>query len=239
MNKLNGPKSVLRAKHIAAYAASLPVCLLSPAAVRAAELEASDGATSNQFGWSVSQSGSTGLVGAERANIGSQSTQGAAYVFRNLDTATGTVTQSAKLIASDGASSDNFGMSVSQSESTGLVGAAYAKIGSNTQQGAAYMFRNLDTATGTVTQSAKLTASDGAANDSFGYSVSLSGDNFTIGAVYGRGTAVGSGKAYTGSVSSVTTLDAGSTTKTIDGVSFTSQTDWIIGQTTNANQVTF
>ena len=90
-------KNPTRAKHIAAYAASLAVCLLSPTAVRAAELQASDGATSNQFGWSVSQSGSIGLVGAYDAKIGSNSYQGAAYVFRNLDTATGTVTQNANI----------------------------------------------------------------------------------------------------------------------------------------------
>ena len=61
-----------------------------------------------------------------------------------------------KLTASDGAANDYFGNSVSQSGSTGLVGAYYAKIGSNTQQGAAYVFRNLDTATGTVTQNANI-----------------------------------------------------------------------------------
>ena len=175
-------KNPTRAKHIAAYAASLAVCLLSPTAVRAAELQASDGATSNQFGWSVSQSGSTGLVGAEWAQIGSNTQQGAAYVFRNLDTVTGTVTQSAKLTASDGAASDYFGNSVSQSGSTGIVGALNAKIGSSTYQGAAYVFRNLDTATGTVTQSAKLIASDGASHDYLGNSVSQSGTTGLVGA---------------------------------------------------------
>ncbi len=46
------------------------------------------------------------------------------------------------------------------------------------------------------------------------------------------------GKAYSGSVNSVTTLDAGSTSRTISGISFVSQNDWIIGQTTDSNQVT-
>ena len=35
------------------------------------------------------------------------------------------------------------------------------------------MFRNLDTASGTVTQNVKLTASDGVAYDGFGTAVSL------------------------------------------------------------------
>ena len=81
----------------------------------------------------------------------------------------------------------------------------------------------------------KLTASDGAANDLFGLSVSLDGDQFVIGA---SGKNSNTGKAYSGSVSSVTTLDTGSTSKTISGISFTSQDDWVVGQTTDANQVT-
>ncbi len=200
-----------------------------------AKLTASDGAAGDNFGYSVSQSGSNGLIGAYRDKVGTNSFQGSAYLFRNLDTATGTVTQTAKLTASDGVASNYFGYSVSQSESSGLVGAYGNKIGTNASQGSAYLFRNLDTATGTVTQTAKLTASDGAATDYFGYSVSLDGDQFVIGA-YRKNSVTG--KAYTGSVSSITTLDAGSTSRTISGISFISQDDWIIGQTTDSNQVT-
>ncbi len=108
-------------------------------------------------------------------------------------------------------------------------------FGGNISQGAAYVFRSLDTATGTITQNVKLTASDGAVSDNFGISVGLDGDQFVIGA-YHKDSA--RGKAYSGSVASVTTLDAGSASKTISGISFISQDDWIIGQTTKANQVT-
>lgn len=136
--------------------------------------------------------------------------------------------------ASDRAAGDNFGRSVSLSGSTGLVGASWDDDnGSNS--GSAYVFSNLDTATGSVTQNVKLTASDSAADDNFGYSVSLDGDNFLIGA-YGKNSSAG--KAYTGSVSSVTTLDEGDATRTISGISFVSQDDWIIGQTTDNNTVT-
>ena len=140
-----------------------------------------------------------------------------------------------KLTASDGAASDFFGISVSQSGRIGLVGASGDDIGSNLDQGSAYVFRSLDTATGTITQNVKLTASDGAAVDQFGTSVSLSGDQFTIGA---QGKNTKTGKAYTGTVSSVTTLDLGNANRTIDGLSFVSQDDWIIGQTSSNNQVT-
>ena len=36
----------------------------------------------------------------------------------------------------------------------------------------------------------------------------------------------------------MTTLDLGSTSKTISGISFVSQDNWIVGQNTSANQVT-
>ena len=141
----------------------------------------------------------------------------------------------AGLTASDGAANDQFGWSVSQSGSIGLVGANSDDIGANGNQGSAYVFRSLDTATGTVTQNVKLTASDGAASDNFGRSVGLDGDQFIIGANFKNSN---TGKAYTGSVASVTTLNAGNTSKVISGISFVSQDDWIIGETTNANQVT-
>ena len=195
------------------------------------KLTASDGAGGDQFGISVSLSGSIGLVGAS----GTNPKQGSAYVFRSLDTATGAITQNVKLTASDGAPNDLFGISVSLSGRIGLVGASGDDIGTNLEQGSAYVFRSLDTATGTITQNVKLTASDGAASDQFGISVSLSGDQFTIGS---QGKNTKTGKAYTGTVSSVTTLDLGNANRTIDGLSFVSQDDWIIGQTSSSNQVT-
>jgi len=195
------------------------------------KLTASDGAGGDQFGISVSLSGSIGLVGAS----GTNPKQGSAYVFRSLDTATGAITQNVKLTASDGAPNDLFGISVSLSGRIGLVGASGDDIGTQLDQGSAYVFRSLDTATGTITQNVKLTASDGAASDQFGISVSLSGDQFTIGS---QGKNTKTGKAYTGTVSSVTTLDLGNANRTIDGLSFVSQDDWIIGQTSSSNQVT-
>jgi autotransporter-associated beta strand protein len=200
------------------------------------KLTASDGAGGDFFGDKVSLSGSIGLLGARRDDIETKRDQGSAYVFRSLDTATGTITQNVKLTASDGAGSDFFGTSVSLSGNIGLVGATGDDRGTTaTQEGSAYVFRSLDTATGTITQNVKLTASDGAASDRFGISVSLSGDQFTIGS---QGKNSNTGKAYTGTVSSVTTLDLGNANRTIDGLSFVSQDDWIIGQTSSSNQVT-
>jgi len=204
-----------------------------------AKLVSSDGAAQDQFGCSVSLSGTIGLVGAFSDDIGSNGTQGSAYVFRNLDTVTGTITENAKLEASDGADEDSFGYSVSLSGTTGLVGAPYADIGANDYQGSAYLFRNLDTATGTVNESVKLFASNGAEDDYFGYSVALDGDRFTIGV---RGDDIGAndnqGSAYFGHVRTFTTANLGSDATATDGLSFESRDDWIIGQTNSNNSVT-
>lgn len=200
------------------------------------KLVASNGIADENFGRSVSLQGNTGLVGAPASDIQGSNGKGSAYLFRNLDTATGTITQSAKLIASDGASRDNFGVSVSLSGSNAILGAYF----DDGDRGSAYLFRQLDTASGTITESVKLLASDGATQGEFGRSVSVDGDLFLIGAHYAGPAPLFSrrGKAYSGSVSSVTTLDAGNTIKTISGLSFISQDDWIIGQTSDANQVT-
>ena len=200
------------------------------------KLTASDGAADDEFGTSVSLSGNTALVGAHLDDA-KGSNSGSAYVFRNLDQAGSTKTQDIKLTASDGASSDWFGHSVSLSGNTALVGAVW-NSDKGSASGSAYVFRNLDQAGSTKTQDVKLTASDGAADNYFGISVSVDGDNFVIGAFYGKGVVAHSGKAYLGSVSSFTTLDEGNASRLIAGLSFDSRGDWTIGETTDQNSVT-
>lgn len=102
-----------------------------------AELTASDGAANDYFGYSVSVSASTIVVGADGFPVGSSSLQGAAYVFSQSGT---TWSQQAELTASDGAANDEFGYSVSVSDSTIIVGASNHAVGSNSDQGAAYVF---------------------------------------------------------------------------------------------------
>lgn len=84
-----------------------------------------------------------------------------------------------KLVASDGAANDVFGISVSLADDTALVGSVLADVGGNRDQGAAYVFTR-DGAT--WTEQAKLTASDGAAGDQFGFVVSLAGDTAVVSA---------------------------------------------------------
>jgi hypothetical protein len=166
------------------------------------KLTASDGAANDWFGYAISISGDTIVVGAYRDD----GWAGAAYVFaRNYDPATpGTPSadnwgEVKRLTASDGAANDSFGFSVAISGDT-LVAGAYGDEG---WTGAAYVFaRNYDPgdpATPSADnwgQVAKLTASTGAANDYFGYAVSISGDTAIVGAYRDDDGGSSAGAAY-------------------------------------------
>ena len=76
-------------------------------------------------------------------------------------------------------SNDSFGSSVSISGAMLVAGAYQATVGGNISQGAAYVFTESGSA---WTQTAKLTASDGAAYDVFGWSLSISGNTVVAGA---------------------------------------------------------
>ncbi len=158
------------------------------------ELKASDGAAGDEFGDSVAISGNTIVVGAGYHKVGSNTTQGAAYVFTFNGT---TWTQQQELTASDGAAGDAFGGSVSVYGDTVVIGAQAHKVGSNAVQGSAYVF----TLSGsTWTQQRELTASDGKADDFFGGSVSIAGDTVVVGAFahkVGSNTEQGAAYVYT------------------------------------------
>jgi len=83
-----------------------------------------------------------------------------------------------KLLASDGAPNDFFGLSVSISGEYVIVGAA-EDDDIATGSGSAYIFHRGGLDWGDET---KLTASDGATYDHFGASVSISGDYAVVGA---------------------------------------------------------
>lgn len=122
---------------------------------------------------SLSEDGNTALVGAIKAEVNGIYNWGAAYVFTRSGSSW---SQQARLTSSDGAQDDQFGISVSLNSSgtAALVGADCAVVGGNEHQGAAYVF----TLSGnTWSQQAKLIAPDGAGNDYFGTSLSLSDDS--------------------------------------------------------------
>ncbi len=153
--------------------------------VQQAKLTASDGAASDYFGWSVSISGDYAIVGAMYDDSG----KGSAYIFKWDGTSW---VQQAKLIASDGAASDYFGWSVSIRGDYAIVGAMYDDD-KGTDSGSAYIFKWNGAS---WVQQKKLLASDGAASDYFGYSVSISGDYVIVGAIYDDDKGTNSGSAY-------------------------------------------
>ena len=126
--------------------------------------------SSSHFGWSVAIDGDTCVIGAWGTNF----LTGSAYVFTS--DASGDWSQVAELTASDGASNDYFGSSVAIDGDTCVIGA----YGTNFSTGSAYVFTS--DASGTWSQVAELTTSDGASNDQFGYSVAIDGDTCMIGA---------------------------------------------------------
>jgi hypothetical protein len=137
------------------------------------------------FGSSVSLDGNTALIGANQYNY----YIGAAYVF----TGTGTTWIEQQILsASDGAPYDGFGTTVSLEEDTALIGACgHDHNGFNF--GSAFVFTRTD---GNWTEQAELLASDGEEQDTFGRSVSLSGNTALIGVTGDQDNGYESGSAY-------------------------------------------
>ena len=143
------------------------------------------GAAYNLFGNAVAISGTYAIAGAPNS-----SGKGAAYIY-TYSAANGWAF-SQKLTASDGAAGDYFGYAVAISGDYAIVG-AYR----NSQKGAAYIFKK---GASSWSQVKKLTASDGASNDYFGYSVSIIGvgtDYYAaVGAPYDDDKGDDSGSVY-------------------------------------------
>ena len=113
------------------------------------KLMASDGAADDLFGYSVSVSGDTVVVGACWDDTAGGADAGSAYVFVR----SGTIwTEQQKLTASDGAAGDRFGESVSISGDTALVGAAFDDTVGGPDSGSAYVFRGLTATDAGVTK---------------------------------------------------------------------------------------
>lgn len=152
------------------------------------KLVASDGAADDQFGFAVCVSGDVAIISAYADDdLGISS--GSAYIFRFVG---GQWVEEQKLLASDGASNDFFGRSVSIDGNVAIVGSALDDdIEDNS--GSAYIFRFNGNQ---WVEDQKLLASDGAQDDNFGSSVSVSGDMAAVGAYRGDGVGVDTGSAY-------------------------------------------
>jgi len=151
-------------------------------------LTASDRASHDNLGRSVATAASLVLAGVPRDDDrGTDS--GSVRVFSGSGTSW---TQSARLTAFDGNSSDNFGQSVAADASGGLVGAP-GDDDLGTSSGSAYLYTRSGT---TWSILSKLLASDGTSGDQFGSSVALDGDLALVGAPGDDDRASDAGSAY-------------------------------------------
>ncbi len=153
-----------------------------------AKLTASDAGPNDEFGYSVSLSGEHALIGARRDAVGGTDS-GSAYVFTSDGSS---FIEAAKLSPSDAAANDWFGFSVSIWGGRALVG-AHRDDDDGTDSGSAYVF-GWDGSS--WTEVAKLTASDAAAGDAFGHSVSLWEDRALVGAHGNDDDGSNTGSAY-------------------------------------------
>jgi len=152
------------------------------------KIQASDKQASDYFGWKVAISGDTVVVNALYEATGG-SAAGAVYIFTRSGT---TWTQQQKILSSDIQASDQFGISVSISGDTVVVG-AFGESTGGIFTGAAYIFTRSGS---TWTQQQKIQASDLQAYDQFGQSVSIFGDTLVVSAVYEDTGGANVGAAY-------------------------------------------
>ncbi len=143
-----------------------------------AKLHASDGAVNDDLGSSMVINGDTIVAGAPNAHT----SLGGAYVFAKPVNGWTNMTETAKLTPSDQYSA--LGVSVTISGDTVVVGATDPF--SSPSVGAAYVFVKPQTGWTNMSQTAKLTPSDGQGYDQFGSAVVISGNTVVVGA-NGRG----------------------------------------------------
>jgi len=133
------------------------------------------GATNYRFGNSVSVSGNFVIIGAE-GDDGISSDQGSAsiYVFNG-----GTWVLMTKVLDSSGATGDRFGSSVSIFGNYAIIGADGDDVGTNINQGSASIYQYNGSS---WVRMQKITDANGAGDDQFGMSVSISGNYAIVGA---------------------------------------------------------
>ena len=154
------------------------------------KLTAAGGAEFDQFASAVAISGDTVLVGAFLADTNNGRDSGAAYLFVPAGS---NWAQQQKVTAADGLIGDLFGSSVAISGDTAVAGAYGDDTDTGDDSGSAYVFGRSGSA---WSQQAKLTATDGAADDWLGFSVGVSGDTVVAGAHNDDDLGSSSGSAY-------------------------------------------
>jgi hypothetical protein len=158
------------------------------------KLAASDAAAGDNFGYSVAISCDTASIGAPYDNDAGEGS-GSAYIFERNEGGEDNWGGVDKLTASDGAAHDQFGHSVAISCDTVSIGAPY-NDDEGDSSGSAYIYERNHGGADNWGEVQKLTASDAATGDQFGYSVAVSCDAAAIGAPFNDDAGESSGSAY-------------------------------------------
>jgi len=154
-----------------------------------ARILASDGSTADHFGVSLSIYESTMVIGAYVDDDQGRNS-GSVYVYAYSG---GAWSQSSKLIASDGASENYFGLSVSTFEDQLLVGA----YGFFNRRGAVYAFsRESSSGASKWSQQQMVIPTDAQSFSYFGVSLQMHGENFIGGAYRDQTYGANAGAAY-------------------------------------------
>ena len=142
-----------------------------------AELPAPSPTTGGHFGWAVSLSGDTALIGAPGQTVRGLADVGAAYVFTRADTSW---TRQADLAPYDNPPGDgvSFGASLALSGDTALIGAPALHTAKNQMMGGAYVFVGSGA---TWSRQALLRNPHPATDGGFANAVALDGNKAVIG----------------------------------------------------------
>jgi hypothetical protein len=158
------------------------------------KLVPSDPGDDDSFGMAVAVDGDYALVGSPGED-GDGTNRGAAYLFLQSQGGLDNWGEVKKLVASDTGDDDIFGISVAISGDYAAVGAA-GENGFGTDRGAAYIFYRNQGGADNWGQVKKITASDAADADDFGFAVALDGDTLIVGADGEDGSGTDRGAAY-------------------------------------------
>ena len=166
------------------------------------------------FGAAVAVDGGTVVVGAS-AYSGSQ---GRAYVFTKPSGGWEDAERTAELATSD-AEKNQFGWSVAVDGNTVVVGAHTDDASDSVNDsGSVYVFtKATDSVWADATETVKLTATDGASGDQFGWSIAAGGGTVVVGVHWDDDKGADSGSAYVYGVSGWTAIpdsEAGATNAT-------------------------
>ena len=143
----------------------------------------SDGQNSDEFGYSVAINSTKVVAGAHFDDDGGTSS-GSVYVY-DLDGSNET-----KITASDASSNREFGFSVAANDSKIVTGSYNSPNSSGVSSGAIYIY-DLD-----GSNELKITPSDAAANQNFGYKVAITDTKLIAGARYDSTNGTLSGAVY-------------------------------------------